>query len=74
MRSSPTSRMILMTAKGNAVARLSTMSGTTTSDQTGKPTDRRKLIAVVHADMVAVPAQNHTRRSVIRRQRVMRDC
>ena len=28
------------------------MPETTTSDQTGKPPDRRKLIAVVHADMV----------------------
>jgi hypothetical protein len=27
-------------------------SGTDTSDQTGQPSDRRKLIVVVHADVV----------------------
>ena len=30
----------------------SNMSGTKASDPTGRPPDRRKLIAVVHADMV----------------------
>ena len=36
----------------NQVVGLTIMSGTNASDLTGPPPDRRKLIAVVHADMV----------------------
>src|ERR1700722_10461378 len=46
------SHCIMRLPHRNAIVRLNNMSGTSTSDAIGKSPDRRKLIAVVYADMV----------------------